>query len=409
MSFSEVKVDTAVLARRLAASDALSKRRFETLPLTGPGAPQAEAQGRQHGDSTTDEGLVELISSISTVGVLQPILVEEMDDGRRRVVAGERRLRACRRGSVLEPDSPHFRSIPAVVCPGPLSEEERRTWQLVENLARTELQPAELAAALVFERCALLATKLDDAGVVVPDDVKKMDEPIARWRALDRVRAYSDAPTLAAPWPEVLRRIGIQVGPEKARQLVRAFAALPPELSEEMDDAKVTLASRLAFLRLSRGRKDAASELWEAVRERQATGLLSGAVAEVMAHPDLAPGEALDRATQRRDDANEARSRALSSTPPPAAPLDAEIVSRALAGIREIAAAIRAGRALGRYDAGSLRLLATEILAALPTEEKSELPKAKAKAQPKTTNAKVTKAKPVKARPRAKAELAAQG
>jgi ParB family chromosome partitioning protein len=41
-----------------------------------------------------------------------------------------------------------------------LSEAERQTWQLVENLAREELQPGELAAALMFERCALLTVKL---------------------------------------------------------------------------------------------------------------------------------------------------------------------------------------------------------------------------------------------------------
>ncbi len=81
------------------------------------------------------------------------MLVEEIDpsDGTHpamKLAAGERRLRACRWGAVNRPDNPHFAALPAVVCPGPLPDEERRIWQLVENLARESLRPGELAAAV---------------------------------------------------------------------------------------------------------------------------------------------------------------------------------------------------------------------------------------------------------------------
>lgn len=45
------------LARRLGASDRLRRRRFELLPLTGPGAAFAEVQGRGPGESTAPAAL----------------------------------------------------------------------------------------------------------------------------------------------------------------------------------------------------------------------------------------------------------------------------------------------------------------------------------------------------------------
>ena len=238
------RVDPLALARRLESSERLRQRRFELLPLSGPAAAFTEVQGRAPGGSTSFEGLGELISSIASVGVLQPVLVEEMPGGRaHRLVSGERRLRACRRGAVLDPENPHFQAIPAVICPGPLSEAERRTWQLVENLAREELQPGELAAALMFERCALLTVKLLRAGVPVPEEVNSLDDPIERFRTLERLRAGPGRPAgIGAPWPEVLSRLGIQLGHERARQMVRAFASLPPELSDQLDEEQVCLA-----------------------------------------------------------------------------------------------------------------------------------------------------------------------
>ena len=77
------RVDPLALARRLESSERLRQRRFELLPLTGPAAAFTEVQGRAPSGSTSFEGLGELISSIASVGVLQPVLVEEMPGGRR--------------------------------------------------------------------------------------------------------------------------------------------------------------------------------------------------------------------------------------------------------------------------------------------------------------------------------------
>ena len=106
------------VARRLSVSGRLSRRELEFLPLSGPGSVFSEVQGRQPGASTTPEDLVELISSIAAVGVLQPILVERLPDDSLRLVAGERRLRAAKWGAANLPGNPHFTRSRPLCAPG---------------------------------------------------------------------------------------------------------------------------------------------------------------------------------------------------------------------------------------------------------------------------------------------------
>ncbi len=90
-------------------------------------------QPRRSFDEDTLDGLVE---SIKELGVLQPVLVREADDGY-ELIAGERRLRAARRAGL--------RTIPALVrSADDVSSLEQA---LVENLHRQDLNPLEEAAA----------------------------------------------------------------------------------------------------------------------------------------------------------------------------------------------------------------------------------------------------------------------
>jgi len=381
------------LARRLTLSDRLRARRLELLPLIGPGAAFTDVQGRQPGEATAPAALADLISSIGAVGVLQPILVEEAD-GRRLVVAGERRLRAARWGATADPENPHYQSIPAVICPGPLAEEERRVWQLVENLAREDLQPGELGAALLFERCAVMGVKLLAAGVTVPAEVFTWDDPVARYRHLDRLRAGN--PKAAAPWDEVLRRLGIQLSARQARALVAAFTALPPELSSDFDAHKITLTTRQSYLRLDTGRSAAAEQLWAAVKARGNTRLLAAATAEILEQPDLNPDDAVDLAEQRHHDANAARAARLTRNDHDAANdadevdevdevdggpdeprgvVSAEVVTAALTALRRLLSDLRGGaQQLTGYQAGSLRLCIDELATLLRNDGNTVTP-----------------------------------
>lgn len=294
--------DAAQALARLELSDRLRHRRLETLPVTGPGAVFTEIQGRGPGESTRPAALADLISSISGAGVLQPILVEETihDDGaHRRLVLGERRLRACRWGAAEDPANPHFAGIPAVICPGPLSDEDVRSWQLIENLAREPLQPGELAEALLLERCAMLITRLLGAGIAVSHAAAHHDDAVQRWNALQALRpAAGPAANVGAAWEDVIRRLGLHLTARKARLLVEAFRTLPREISSDMDHHRITLTARCRYAQLYRGREHAARSLWDAIAARGATGLLPAAVAELLTDATLEPESAIDVAAE---------------------------------------------------------------------------------------------------------------
>lgn len=401
--------DAADLARSF-ASPRLRRRRFELLPLRGEGAPYTEAQGRAPGDSSAPAELADLISSISEVGLLQPVLAEEIpgQDGAAptmRIVAGERRLRAARWGAVNLKDNPHFAALPAIVCPGPLSEEERRIWQLIENLAREPLQPGEQAAALLYQRCALLTVKLLRCGKPVPREVADLTDPVERYKALERIRGADTAS--AAPWGEVLSRLGLQLSPRRARELVRAFAALPADVSEEMDAERVALHTRIRFVQLQQGRAHAAAEIWAAVKTSGRTELLYAATGAALEDPEITAEQALAAAAEDHHAAAEARAAALRSGPPaiaatagPGRPADPEAdeseqprdpapgagaraaapadgpksdtgeeragegaaaVTEACQALRSLVRALHQGTEINRYDRGSLRLLLDQV------------------------------------------------
>ncbi|MEG1679047.1 MAG: ParB/RepB/Spo0J family partition protein [Stenotrophomonas sp.] len=86
-----------------------------------------------------DEGkLAELADSIKAQGIIQPILVRQIEGGRYEIIAGERRWRASRLAGL--------EVVPAVV-----RELEDRTviaMALIENIQREDLNPLEEAEAL---------------------------------------------------------------------------------------------------------------------------------------------------------------------------------------------------------------------------------------------------------------------
>ncbi|WP_449214725.1 hypothetical protein [Streptomyces alfalfae] len=399
----------------------LRQRRFEMLPLRGQGAPFTEPHARNPSDSLPPSELADLISSMSVIGLLEPVLAEEIVvDGKAptiRLVTGERRLRAMRWGAVNRPDNPHFQALPAVVCPGPLSEEERHMWRFVENFAREPLRPGEQAAALLYQRCAILVGKLLKAGKPVPQEVYAIPDPAERFLALEKIRGTDSS--CAAPWSEVLDRLGLQLNERKAGELVRAFRALPRDLTEEMDEAAVRLNTRIRFAELRNGRAQAAEGIWAALKSTKRLHLLPTAVNVGLEEPELGPEEIITEAEERQDAANADRRAKLTRVPtraegqeeteeggddsasplgvdeaaaiaepdrplqpaapaPEAAPdampaddapcrpaVEPDTIRTALDGIRGLLAEVRAGKEIARYDRGSLRLALRELHAHL--------------------------------------------
>jgi ParB family transcriptional regulator, chromosome partitioning protein len=101
-------------------------------------------QPRAKFDSAALEALA---GSIGSVGMLQPLIVRPLEDGRYELVAGERRWRAARKAGIDR--------VPAVIRTSP--EDERLQAALIENMVREDLNPVEEARA-----CAAL---VEDLGI----------------------------------------------------------------------------------------------------------------------------------------------------------------------------------------------------------------------------------------------------
>ena len=96
-------------------------------------------QTRSH---VTGEQLAELAASITANGVVQPVLVRPLANGRFQLIAGERRWRASEMAGKT--------TIPAILRQ--VSDEQAMEITIVENLQRADLNPMEQARA--FERLA---------------------------------------------------------------------------------------------------------------------------------------------------------------------------------------------------------------------------------------------------------------
>lgn len=115
-------------------------------PSAGPGDGPVHAlpldslqPGRYQPRTRIDESsLHELAASIRGHGVMQPIVVRPLADGRWEIVAGERRFRAARLAGLTE--------LPVVVRE--VSDEQALAMALIENLQREDLNPLEQAHAI---------------------------------------------------------------------------------------------------------------------------------------------------------------------------------------------------------------------------------------------------------------------
>jgi len=174
------------LARALSALEEMEKKPVQAggkvLPLEAL-VPSPQPRKRF-------ENLEALAHSIREKGVLQPLLVRPLGDGKYAIVAGERRYRAALMAGLSE--------VPVRVVD--LSEKEARLFALVENLQRDDLNPYEETVGVLAllsedlgktreEVVSLLHRMRDEARGKVPQNV--LGSPEARrveevFRALGR-------------------------------------------------------------------------------------------------------------------------------------------------------------------------------------------------------------------------------
>jgi ParB family transcriptional regulator, chromosome partitioning protein len=95
--------------------------------------------GRYQPRTRMDESsLNELAQSIRTHGLMQPIVVRPVGNGRHEIIAGERRFRASRLAGLVE--------VPVMVRDVP--DEQALALALIENIQREDLNPLEEAQAI---------------------------------------------------------------------------------------------------------------------------------------------------------------------------------------------------------------------------------------------------------------------
>jgi ParB family transcriptional regulator, chromosome partitioning protein len=185
------------------------------------------------------DSIAALARSIADAGIVQPLIVRPLGDGRYELIAGERRWRAAREAKL--------ETVPALVR----DEDQARRMQtaLIENIAREDLNPVDEARA-----CAAL---IDELGV--------SKEELGRRLGRSRV-AISN----------LIRLLDL---PDEALELLAAG-----ELTEGHGRAILQAKGQGARRKLAR---DAAAAGWS-VREteRHAKGEGGGRGRKVVLHPD---------------------------------------------------------------------------------------------------------------------------
>jgi len=148
--------------------------------------PMSALQGGSHQPRKNfpEETLRELARSIEQKGVLQPILVEQLEPGSFRIVAGERRFRAAQQAGLSE--------VPVLVRR--FSELEKTEIALIENLQREDLSPVEEASGYktLMEQGGLtqeeVAKRVGKSRPTVTNALRLLKLPKPMLEALDRGR-----------------------------------------------------------------------------------------------------------------------------------------------------------------------------------------------------------------------------
>lgn len=98
--------------------------------------------------------LEELAQSIKTLGLIQPVTLRKVKDGKYQIISGERRLRACIKAGM--------KLVPSYVREA--SDQGMLEMALVENIQRENLDPIEIAVSLrsLMEECSLTQEQVSD-------------------------------------------------------------------------------------------------------------------------------------------------------------------------------------------------------------------------------------------------------
>jgi ParB family chromosome partitioning protein len=189
--------------------EALSTRFGASL---GRWIPLEEIETNPDQPRTNVGDLRELAKSIEAKGVLEPLLVRPMGDGRYRIIAGERRFRAAMEAGLTE--------VPCIEFDVP--ENEVIEIALIENLHRRDLHPFEEA-----EGYSGLASRHGYTQQQIADGVGKSRVSVTETMSLldipEDVREECRRADIDAR--SVLLQIGRLKDPARMREAIRRVAA----------------------------------------------------------------------------------------------------------------------------------------------------------------------------------------
>src|SRR5512133_102869 len=113
-----------------------------------------EANPFQPRTSFDEKALEELSASIKKLGIVQPLTVREISNGRYQLIAGERRLRAARLAGLTH--------VPAYIRTA--DDQAMLELALVENIQREDLDAVEVAISFqrLIEECTLTQEQLSE-------------------------------------------------------------------------------------------------------------------------------------------------------------------------------------------------------------------------------------------------------
>jgi ParB/RepB/Spo0J family partition protein len=188
------------------------------------------------------DGIARLSASISTEGLIQPLLVKAGEDGRVTVIAGHRRLAAAKLAGIEK--------VPVTYYEG----ERERPASLVENLHREDLDPIDAAKGLnaIAEEFALTTNR--DIAAQVNMSVQWVGERLRLLKLPEGCQTRIASGEVPVEAERVLRKVA-EVSPRIAecvcemavrrkvspRDFVREFADLLCETAEGRFDDKPTM------------------------------------------------------------------------------------------------------------------------------------------------------------------------
>lgn len=213
----------------------LARLSIQALLLT------AKNPRRDAADDPELAGLAASMGSEAAATLAQHPVVEALEGGQYRVIAGERRIRAARLAG--------WQTIPCVIRPR-LDPLEAHRLRVVENLHRKELHPLDQAIALKLAWYSTNAEAMGFGGQAA----EILDREQAASKTLGELETFlaENAFVPSHPpvsWDAALDRLGVAMDRERRKKLLQVLG-VAPAVQEQLRQLDMTEASLRALAKL---------------------------------------------------------------------------------------------------------------------------------------------------------------